>query len=77
MMAAKKASDLYIAAGAPIHMNVDGNVLPINEQRMTPEGIQKVCYEVMTAQQIKTYEETLEINLSLVIPEIGNVRINI
>ena len=77
MMAAKKASDLYIAAGAPIHMNVDGNVLPINEQRMTPEGIQKVCYEVMTAQQIKTYEETLEINLSLVIPEIGNFRINI
>jgi twitching motility protein PilU len=77
MMAAKKASDLFIVAGAPIHINVDGNVVPINEQRMSPESIQKICYEVMSAQQIKTYEETLELNISLVIPEIGNFRINI
>jgi twitching motility protein PilU len=77
MMAAKKASDLYIAAGAPIHINVEGNVVPINEQKMMPDGIQKICYELMSAQQIKTYEETLELNLSLVIPEIGNFRINI
>ena len=77
MMAAKKASDLYIAAGAPIHINVEGNVVPINEQKMMPDGIQKICYELMSAQQIKTYEETLELNLSLVIPEVGNFRINI
>lgn len=77
MMAAKKASDLFIAAGAPIHINVEGNVVPINEQRMTPEGITKICYELMSAAQIKTYEETLELNMSLVIPEVGNFRINI
>ena len=77
MMAAKKATDLYITAGAPIHIGVDGEVLPINQQKMTPEAIQKVAYELMSAQQIKTYEETLELNMSLVIPEIGNFRINV
>ena len=76
MMAAKKASDLFIAAGAPIHINVDGNVVPINEQKLTPEAIQKLCYELMSAEQIKFYEETLELNMSLVIPEVGNFRIN-
>ncbi len=77
MMAAKKATDLYITAGAPIHIGVDGEVLPINQQKMTPEVIQKMGYELMSAQQIKTYEETLELNMSLVIPEIGNFRINV
>ena len=77
MMAAKKATDLYITAGAPIHIGVDGEVLPINQQKMTPEAIQKMAYELMSAQQIKTYEETLELNMSLVIPEIGNFRLNV
>jgi twitching motility protein PilU len=77
MMAAKKATDLYITAGAPIHIGVDGEVLPINQQKMTPEAIQRMAYELMSAQQIKTYEETLELNMSLVIPEIGNFRINV
>ncbi len=77
MMAEKKASDLYITAGAAIHMNVDGNVIPINEQKMTVEGIHKICYELMSAQQIRIFEDTLELNMSLVIPEVGNFRINI
>jgi twitching motility protein PilU len=76
MMAAKKATDLFIAAGAPIHMGIEGNVVPINQQKMTPDVIQKMAYELMSAQQIKLYEETLELNMSLVIPEIGNFRIN-
>jgi twitching motility protein PilU len=77
MMAAKKATDLYMTAGAPIHIGVDGEVLPINQQKMTSEAIQKMAYELMSAQQIKTYEETLELNMSLVIPEIGNFRLNV
>ncbi len=77
MMAAKKASDLFIAAGAAIHISVDGSVVPINQQIMVPESIKKICYEIMSAEQIKTYEETLELNMSLVIPEVGNFRINI
>jgi twitching motility protein PilU len=77
MMASKKASDMYIAAGAAIHMNVDGNVIPINQQIMTADAIQKICYELMSPKQITLYEETLELNMSLVIPDVGNFRINI
>lgn len=77
MMAAKKATDLYIVAGAPIHIGVDGNVVPINQQKMTPEAIHKMAYELMSAHQSKLYEDALELNMSLVIPEIGNFRINV
>jgi Type II/IV secretion system protein len=77
LMASKKASDLFIAAGAPIHISVDGNVVPINQQMMAPDSIKKICYEIMSAEQIKFYEENLELNMSLVIPEVGNFRINI
>lgn len=77
LMAAKHASDLFISAGAPIHMSIEGIAVPINQQRMMPDAIQKIAYELMSPQQAKHYEENLELNMSLVIPEVGNFRINI
>lgn len=77
LMAQKKASDIYISAGAPIHLNIDGKALPINQQKMIPEAIQRIAYELMSEKQIKKFEEELEINLSVILPETGNFRVNI
>ncbi len=77
LMAEKQASDLFISAGLPIHIKIQGNSVPVNQQVMNPEMTQKIAYELMSPDQIKTFEATMEMNLSFGVPNLGNFRINI
>ena len=77
LMAEKQASDIFISAGVPIHIKVQGVSIPVNQQIMLPAMTEKIAYEVMSPEQIKTFEATMEMNLSVGIPQIGNFRINI
>jgi len=45
LMAEKKASDIFITVGTPIHIKIDGNTLPINQQAMDPTMIHRMAYE--------------------------------
>lgn len=76
LMAEKQASDLYISAGTPIHIKIQGTVMPVNQQIMTPEITEKIAYELMTPAQAKVFEDTMEMNISFSIPGTGNYRIN-
>jgi twitching motility protein PilU len=77
LMAEKQASDLFISAGVPIHIKIQGSSLPVNQQVMNPEMTEKIAYELMSPDQIKTFEATMEMNLSFGVPNLGNFRINI
>ena len=77
LMAEKQASDIFISAGVPIHIKIQGNTLPVNQQLMDPAMIEKIAFELMSPDQIKTFEATMEMNLSFGVPNIGNFRINL
>ena len=77
LMAEKQASDIFISAGAPIHIKIQGNTLPVNQQVMLPDMIEKIAYELMSPDQIKTFEANWEMNLSFGVPNVGNFRVNI
>ncbi len=77
LMAEKQASDIFISAGAPINIKIHGNSVPVNQQIMLPDMIQKIAYELMSPEQIKTFEQTWEMNLSFGVPNVGNFRVNI
>ena len=77
LMAEKQASDIFISAGVPIHIKIQGTSVPVNDQRMLPAMIEKIAYEIMTPEQIKVFEVEMEMNLSIGIPKVGNFRINI
>ena len=77
LMAEKQASDIFISAGVPIHIKVQGVCIPVNQQIMLPAMTEKIAYEVMSPEQIEIFEATMEMNLSVGIPQIGNFRINI
>jgi twitching motility protein PilU len=77
LMAEKQASDIFISAGAPIHIKIQGNTIPVNQQIMLPDMIEKIAYELMSPDQIKTFEATWEMNLSFGVPQVGNFRVNI
>lgn len=76
LMAEKNASDIYVSAGAPIHIKIQGSTIPINQQIMEPAIIQKMAYEMMTPEQIRRFEESKEMNLSFGVRDAGNYRVN-
>ncbi|MGB0126526.1 MAG: PilT/PilU family type 4a pilus ATPase [Rhodocyclaceae bacterium] len=77
LMADKQASDIFVAAGAPIHIKIQGTTIPVNQQVMDPATIQRMAYELMNPEQIERFEKTKEMNLSFGIREAGNFRVNI
>ena len=77
LMSEKQASDLFISAGIPIHIKIQGNTVPVNQQVMDSAMIEKIAFELMTPDQQKTFEATMEMNLSFGVPHVGNFRINL
>ncbi len=76
LMAQKNASDLFVSAGAPITIKINGSAVPVNPQVMTGEDTRKLFYEILKPHQVERFEKELELNLSMPIENIGNFRIN-
>lgn len=77
LMAERQASDIFISAGAAIHIKIQGNTMPINQQIMTPAHIDQIAEELMNPEQREIFRKEWEMNLSVGIPEMGNFRVNI
>jgi len=77
LMAEKHASDIFISAGAPIHIKIQGKTIPVNQQIIDPATLQRMSGELLTPAQAEHFERAREINISLGVPEIGNFRINL
>ena len=76
LMAERQASDIFVSAGAPIHIKINGAIVPINQQIMEPSVIQKMGYEMLSAEQVARFEKDRELNVSFGRKDIGNFRIN-
>ena len=77
LMAEKQASDLFISCGAPINLKVNGVVQPVSTQPMDVDTVRRIAYELMTKEQAREFENTLEMNLSHLDRSVGNFRVNI
>jgi twitching motility protein PilU len=77
LMAEKKASDIFISAGSPISIKIQGNLVPVNPQPMDAEQTKKICYEMLTPLQIETFEKDQELNFSKPMAGLGNFRVNV
>ncbi len=77
LMAEKQASDIFITAGAPIHIKIQGHTMPINQQIMEPPMIKRMIYEMIQPDQIERIEHDKELNLSFGRRDLGNFRVNV
>ena len=73
----KEASDLFFSVGAPINIKINSVVMPVNAQKLDSDTVKRIAYELMTPEQIATFEDTMEMNFSYRVPDIGNYRVNI
>ena len=77
LMQEKQASDLFFTAGAPIQIKINGSAMPVNAQLLDGSAVKKIAYEMMAEEQIRDFEDALEMNFSYRVPDIGNFRINV
>lgn len=73
----KGASDLHIAVGVPPILRIDGQLISTNYERLTPQYTQRLCYDILTDEQIQRFESTFELDLSYSLAKISRFRVNI
>jgi twitching motility protein PilU len=77
LMKHKKASDLFVTAGVPPSIKVDGKIMPVTKQALTPEQSRAFVYGIMTEEQRRIFEEHNECNFAINPQEIGRFRVNV
>jgi twitching motility protein PilU len=76
LMVEKKASDLFITAGFPPAMKVDGKVTPVSNQTLTPQHTQELARGIMNDKQMQEFEHSKECNFAISPAGIGRFRVN-
>lgn len=76
-MVDKGASDIFFSTNTAIHIDIEGENLPINAQIMGPGMIKEIAYSLMNDEQIKEFESTLECNFAISKTDIGRFRVNV
>lgn len=76
LMKEKGASDLFLAVNSPVHVKINGNLLPINQQKMDPSHIMALLAEVVPAADLQVLERSNELNIGIPAPGIGRFRLS-
>ncbi len=76
-MTDKGASDLHITAGSPPRLRIDGELVKLQTEPLTPVDTKTLCYSVMNDAQKLRFEEDLEIDFSFGIRNMARFRANV
>lgn len=78
LVAAKQAgaSDVHITVGISPKMRVNGKLLPMDFEKMLPAVTRQIAEEIMNENQLKTFDERGEYDMSFSIPNVGRYRVN-
>lgn len=75
-MVARKGSDLFITAGFPPAMKVDGAMTPLTEKPINEEDSAILVRAIMNDKQMKEFDATNECNFAIHPPQIGRFRVS-
>ena len=76
LMAAQRASDLFITAGMAPSMKVNGTLSPVNDSPLTPQQSRDLVLSVMTPPQREEFEKTHECNFAIGLSGVGRFRVS-
>ena len=76
LMIEKGGSDLFITAGVPPSMKVNGRILPVTKNPMSPEQTRETVLSVMNEQQRRELAETHECNFAISARGVGRFRVS-
>ena len=76
LMKEKGASDLFLAANSPVHVKINGNLLPVNQQKMDAQNVIALLAEVVPAADMQVLEQTNELNIGIPVTGVGRFRLS-
>ncbi len=71
------ASDVHLAVGNPPTVRIDGELIPLGDELITPDDTEAFAKYMIGPQKYHNFEENGHIDISYRINEIGSFRVNI
>ena len=65
IMSDKDASDLFYRAGGPVHMRIDGKVVPVSESDVSVEDVLQAVESITSEKQREAFREHLDIDYGM------------
>jgi twitching motility protein PilU len=75
-MADKGASDVYLSANTPILIKINGQILQLSDQPLTPAQPRQLLAELLTPTQLEELDETGELNVGVGLSGVGSFRLS-
>jgi twitching motility protein PilU len=76
LMAEKKASDVFLSARTPILIKINGQIMQLTDQILSPSQPRQLLSEMVSPTQMEELDETGELNLGLTIPGVAIFRLS-
>ena len=76
LMADKGASDVYLSANTPILIKINGQLLQLSDQPLTPTQPRQLLAELLTPQQMEELDDTGELNVGVGLSGVGSFRLS-
>lgn len=76
-MKARGASDLFITAGFPPAIKLDGQMTPVGDKPLSGQNSALLMRALMSDRQVKEFESTNECNFAIQPPGIGRFRVSV
>ncbi|MFI4904264.1 MAG: PilT/PilU family type 4a pilus ATPase, partial [Burkholderiales bacterium] len=76
LLVKQKGSDLFITAGFPPAVKVDGKISPVSKTALTPQHTIELVRSVMNDKQAAEFEGNKECNFAIAPPGVGRFRVN-
>ena len=76
LMAEKSASDVYLAANTSILIRINGQIMQLSDELLTPTQIRQLLGELLTPQQMEELDDTGELNIGIGLPRVGSFRLS-
>jgi twitching motility protein PilT len=76
-MIEKGASDMHITTGSPPLLRIDGSVVPLKLDQLSPVETKQLCYSILTEEQKIEFEKRKELDLSFGVKNLSRYRANI
>ena len=76
LLVKEKGSDLFVTAGFPPAIKVDGKITPVSKTTLSPQHTIELVRSVMNDKQAAEFESTKECNFAISPPGVGRFRVN-
>src|SRR5438876_2025425 len=77
LMVEKKASDLFFTSNAPIKIKIEGQILPVNRQVLSPDTVRQTALALMSPEQREHFQREWELDFAISEPGLGRFRVNV